>query len=131
MNPVTRLRCLHYAVGFVGLLFTATIYPLVMAWWPSPARWPVDDGEQMLLVIYVTLGIFLLIASRNPLRNRSLIWFAVWSSVAHGGIMALQAIHESAERAHYLAGVAAMFVVAILLGVLMPRGGVVPEPDTN
>jgi hypothetical protein len=122
MNPATRVRCLRYALVLIGLLFAAGVYPLAMAWWPSPARWQVDDGEQMLLVIYVTLGIFLLIASRKPLRNRSVIWFAVWSSVAHGGIMSLQAIHAPAERAHFLGGVAAMFVVAILLGVLMPRG---------
>jgi hypothetical protein len=130
MNAATRVRCLRYALIFVGLLFTAGVYPLVMAWWPFPGRWPVDDGEQMLLVIYVTLGIFLLMASRNPLRHGSLIWFAVWSSVAHGGIMTLQAIHESAERAHFLAGVAAMLVVAILLGVFMPRGAAA-EPNPN
>jgi hypothetical protein len=122
VNDVTRVRCLRYAVGFVGLLFTAGVYPLVMAWWPSAARWQVDDGAQMILAIYISLGIFLLMASRNPLGNRSLIWFAVWSSIAHGGIMTLQAIHSSANHTDRVAGSAVMFVVAILLGVLMPRG---------
>jgi hypothetical protein len=42
----------------------------------------------MILGVYATLGVFLLIASRNPLRHRSLIWFTVWSSLVHAGIMA-------------------------------------------
>jgi hypothetical protein len=130
MNTATRLRCLRYALILVGLLFTAGVYPLVMGWWPSPARWPVDDGAQMILAIYITLGIFLLLASRNPLRNRSLIWFAVWSSVAHGGIMAVQAIHASAHNTDRWAGSAVMFVVAILLGVWMPRGAAA-EPNPH
>lgn len=121
MDTTTRLRFLRYALILVGLVFAATIYPLVMAWWPFAGRWAVNDCEQMIIVIYLTLGIFLLMASRNPLRNRSLIWFAVWSSVAHGGIMAAQAIHGSAHTDGWT-GSAVMFVVAILLGALMPRG---------
>jgi hypothetical protein len=128
MNEATRVRCLRYALILVGLLFTAGVYPLAMAWWPSAARWQVDDGAQMILAIYISLGILLLLASRNPLRNRSLIWFAVWSSVAHGGIMAVQAIHSSANHTDRVAGSAVMFVVAILLGVLMPRDAIT-EPN--
>lgn len=128
MNTTTRLRFLRYAVFLAGLLFVAGLYPLVMAWWPSPARWPVDDGAQMILAIYITFGIFLLMASRNPLGNRSLIWFAVWSSVAHGGIMAVQAIH-GAHHTDGWAGSAVMFAVALLLGVLMPRGAAA-EPNS-
>ena len=48
------------------------------------------EYEQMILGVYATLGVFLLIASRNPLRHRSLIWFTVWSSVVHAGIMTVQ-----------------------------------------
>jgi hypothetical protein len=124
VNEVTRVRCLRYAVGFVGLLFTAMIYPLVIGFGPSGGRWQISQDEQMLFGVYVTLGIFLLIASRNPLRNRSLIWFAVWSSVAHAGVMSVQAIHASADRGDLLVGSMVMVLVAILLGVLMPRGAV-------
>jgi len=114
---------LRYAVGFVGLLFTAMIYPLVIGFGSSGGRWQINQDEQMLLGVYVTLGIFLLLASRNPLRNRSLIWFAVWSSVAHAGVMSVQAIHASADRGDLLMGSAVMVAVAILLAIWAPRGG--------
>ena len=44
----------------------------------------------MILGIYATLGVFLMIASRDPMAHRSLIWFTVWSSIVHGGIMGIQ-----------------------------------------
>jgi hypothetical protein len=89
-----------------------------------------DQTEQMLLSVQVTLGVFLLIASRNPMRYRGLIWFTVWSSVAHAGVMTVQAIHAPGERAHLLGGSGGLLIVAILLAVLTPRG-VVTEADNN
>ena len=76
----------------------------------------------MILGVYATLGVFLLIASRNPLRHRSLIWFTVWSSLVHAGIMAVQAINAPAEHGHLLGDIPALVIVAILLAVLTPRG---------
>jgi hypothetical protein len=75
----------------------------------------------MILGIYATLGIFLLIASRDPLANRSLIWFTVWSSVVHGGIMAMQSIVYPEHRGHLLGDVPALLIVAVVLAFLMPR----------
>jgi hypothetical protein len=124
VNEVMRMRCLRYAVGFVGLLFTAMIYPLVIGFGSSGGRWQISQDEQMLLGVYVTLGIFLLIASRNPLRYRTLIWFAVWSSVAHAAVMSVQAINASADRGDLLGGSVIMVLVAILLAVWAPRGSV-------
>jgi hypothetical protein len=130
VNAVTRLRFLRYAVGFVGLLFTATIYPLVMGFGSSGGRWQINQGEQMLLGVYVTLGIFLLIASRNPLQHRSVIWFAVWSSVAHAAVMIVQSFTIPADRPDLLRGSGVLLIIAILLGVLMPRGAAA-EPTAN
>jgi hypothetical protein len=78
----------------------------------------------MIAGIYATLGIFLLLASRDPLANRSLIWFTVWSSVVHGAIMALQAIGDPMEHGHLIGDVPALFIMAIVLAVLMPKGKV-------
>ena len=66
-------------------------------------------------------SVFLLIASRDPLAHRSLIWFTVWSSVVHGLIMAVQSVTDPAEMGHLIADVPALFIVAIVLGVLLPR----------
>lgn len=75
----------------------------------------------MLVGIYATLGIFLLWASRSPEAHLSLIWFTVWSSVVHGGIMAVQAIVDPVERGHLYGDVAALLLVAVVLGALAPR----------
>jgi hypothetical protein len=123
VNPATRLRLLRYALVLVGLIFIVGVYPLMMALWPSGWRWQPNqpEYEQMILGVYATLGVFLLIASRNPMQHRSLIWFTVWSSIVHGGIMAVQALNTSAERGHLMGDVPALVIVAVILAVLMPR----------
>jgi hypothetical protein len=75
----------------------------------------------MILGIYATLGVFLLIASRDPLANRGLIWFTVWSSVVHGVIMAAQSVVYPEHRGHQLGDVPALLIVAVVLAFLMPR----------
>jgi hypothetical protein len=122
----TRLRYLRFALILVGLIFIFGVYPLMMAWWPSGWRWQPHqpEYEQMILGVYAVLGVFLLVASRNPLQNRSLIWFTVWSSLVHAGIMAVQALNSSAEHGHLMGDVPALAIVAILLAVLTPRGAV-------
>jgi hypothetical protein len=75
----------------------------------------------MIIGVYATLGIFLLIASRDPLRHTSLIWFTVWSSVVHAVIMAVQSFADSAERGHLVGDVPALLLVAIVLAALTPR----------
>jgi hypothetical protein len=76
----------------------------------------------MILGVYATLGVFLLLASRDPLSHRSLIWFTVWSSGVHALIMAWQAVADPAERGHLIGDVPALLVVAIALAALTPRG---------
>jgi hypothetical protein len=99
------------------------IYPLTIIW---PTGWAWHHMGQsmyleMILGIYATLGVFLIIASRDPLANRSLIWFTVWSSIVHGGIMAAQSIAYPEHRGHLVGDVPALLFVAIVLAVLMPR----------
>lgn len=123
MNPATRLRLLRVALVVFGLIFLVGVYPLMMSLWPSGWRWQPNqpEYEQMILGVYATLGVFLLIASRNPLEHRSLIWFTVWSSLVHAGIMAAQAINIPAEHGHLLGDVPALILVAVVLAILIPR----------
>jgi len=120
-----RLKYLRVALLLVGLIFIFGIYPLTIIW-PSGWSWNTGQSEylQMILGIYATLGVFLVLASRNPLANRSLIWFTVWSSVVHGGIMAAQAIGNTMYMGHLWGDVLALFVVAIVLAIFTPRGAV-------
>jgi hypothetical protein len=89
---MTRARALKVLLLFVGLL--ATAYPLMMSLWHAKQA----AYEPMMLSLYVTLGIFLLLATRNPSADRSLIAFAAWSSFAHAAVMAVQAVHDADER---------------------------------
>jgi hypothetical protein len=118
-NQSARLRTALIAFGIAFLL----VYPLMIIW-PSGWAWqPAQhEYEQMIVGIYATLGIFLLRASREPEAHLSLIWFTVWSSAVHAGIMAVQVIVDPAERGHLPGDVAALLLVAIVLSVLTPRG---------
>ena len=75
----------------------------------------------MILGIYATLGVFLMIASRDPIAHRSLIWFTVWSSIVHGGIMGIQSASNPHHIGHLFGDVAALIAVAAVLAVLTPR----------
>ncbi len=117
-----RQQTLRVALVVFGIAFLL-VYPLMVVW---PSGWAWQPGqpeyEQMIVGIYATLGIFLLWASRKPEAHLSLIWFTVWSSAVHGGIMAVQAIVDPMERGHLYGDVAALLLVAVVLGVLTPRG---------
>jgi hypothetical protein len=107
-----RERALRLVLVVVGLIFCALAYPLIMFVKQAPAL-------AMQFSLYVTLGIFLLFASRNPSANRSLIAFTAWSSFAHGMLMAGQAFAKLIARGE-LIGSAVLVVIGIALIVLAP-----------
>jgi hypothetical protein len=131
MSDVDRLKYLRLALLVVGVIFLAGVYPLTIVW-PSGWAWHTGRSEylQMILAIYATLGIFLLLASRDPLAHRSLIWFTVWSSVVHGAVMGVQALVYPQHIGHLWGDVAALFVVAGVLAYLMPRATASPNQRT-
>lgn len=91
MNEAQRLAALRIVLIVVGLIAVFAFWPLMILW---PSGWAWHSGHSdyplMMVGIYATLGVFLLRASRDPLKHLSLIWFTVWSSVVHGAIMAVQ-----------------------------------------
>jgi hypothetical protein len=123
MAETDRTKYLRIALVAVGIIFIVGLYPLTIIW-PSGWSWHMGQSDylQMILGIYATLGVFLLLASRNPLAHLSLIWFTVWSSVVHGGIMAVQALGNPEHIGHLWGDVMALFVVAAVLAALTPRG---------
>ena len=116
-----RNTALRVALVLVGAICLA-LGPLMLVW-PAGWRWSPHHAhyEQMLVGIYFTLGIFLIRASRDPARHRSIIWFAVWSSIVHASIMTIQALSNSQHRGHLLADVPALLLAAAVFTVLMPR----------
>ena len=76
---MTRIRVLRAVLVLAGLLFIALAYPLVLFVRREPAL-------AMMFSLYVTLGVFLLLAIRDPAAHRSLISFAGWANVAHAAL---------------------------------------------
>jgi hypothetical protein len=107
-----RERALKFVLVLVGLLFCAAIYPLILMAKQDPAL-------AMMMSLYVTLGVFLLVASHNPSAHRSLIAFAAWSSFAHASIMAAQAFLGIIARRELL-GVATFVVIGVAFIALAP-----------
>jgi ABC transporter substrate binding protein len=98
------------ALIVIGLIFIFGIYTLG-GLWPSGWAWGQGHSHYLMMIIgvYATLGVFLLIASRNLYAHKSLIWFTVWSSVVHAAIMGVQALSDPAERGHSLGDVPRSF----------------------
>jgi hypothetical protein len=107
-----RERALKVVLVVVGLLFCAAVYPLILMAKQDPAL-------AMMMSLYATLGIFLLLASRNPSAHRSLIAFAAWSSFAHATVMAVQAYLGFIARRELL-GVATFVLIGVALIALSP-----------
>jgi hypothetical protein len=91
MTESDRIKYLRVALPVVGLIFIG-LWPLTIVW-PSGWAWHAGGRSEyleMIFGVYATLGVFLMIASRDPMADKSLIWFTVWSSFVHGAIMAVQ-----------------------------------------
>jgi hypothetical protein len=133
MSDTNRLFFLRIALVVTGLTFIFGIYTLGIVW-PSGWIWGQGHHSQhylmMIIGVYATLGVFLLIASRNPSAHKSLIWFTVWSSAVHGAIMGVQGLSDAAERGHLVGDAPALILVAIILAVLMPRTAILAVPRT-
>ena len=122
MTDTDRVRYLRIALIAVGLVFIFGLWPLTQLW-PSGWAWHAQgrsDYLEMILGLYATLGVFLILASRDPAANASLVWFTVWSSIVHGAIMSVQSLVDEHQMGHLWGDVAALFIVAGVLAWLMP-----------
>jgi len=123
MNMADTKKPLQIGLIVIGALLIFGLYPLTV-FWPAGWAWH-HSGQsmylQMILGVYATLGVFLILAARNPSANRNLIWFAVWSSIVHAAIMAVQSAVYPEHRGHLLGDVPALLVIAAALIVLMRK----------
>jgi len=112
-----RERALKVVLVVVGLLFSAGVYPLIGSLLHPAGS---DMGDTMMLSLSVPLGIFLLIAVRNPSAHRSLIAFAAWSSFAHAVAMSILGLEIASQRVGFLIGSAVLVVIGVALLALAP-----------
>jgi hypothetical protein len=117
---MNRERVLMVVLVLVGVLFSAAVVPTLMYLW-RPEGDMAPAAEVMLGSVYATLGIFLLIAVRNPSAHRTLIAFTAWSSFAHAGVMAVQAFHNLIPRIDLLRAVPPLAIIGLLFIALAPR----------
>ncbi len=123
METNSRINYLKTALIVIGVTFIAGV-PAMMIWvWPAGWGWtPAQpEYEQMIMGVYATLGVFLILASKDPMANKSIIWFTVWSSIVHGAIMFIHAILDETDRINLIGDVPALFLVAFVLWYLMPK----------
>lgn len=114
---MVRERALKIVLALVGLFFSAAIYPAIGGIRDCAHS---DSGDTMMMGIYCALGIFLLIASRNPSAHRSLIAFAAWSSFAHAVVMSALGLEIPSERVGFLIASGLLVVIGLVLIVLGP-----------
>lgn len=112
-----RERVLKVVLVVVGLLFMAAIYPIAM-YLRQPGNEP--PGDYMMLSLYFALGIFMLLAVRNPSAHRSLIAYAGWANLAHATVMTLMTIHPTSDRRGLLIASAGFGLIGMALLVLAP-----------
>ena len=123
-----RERALQITLVLVGVLFSAAIYPAI-----NGLRNPVrsDSGDTMMMSLYFALGVFLLLAVRNPQAHRSLIAFAAWSSFAHAVIMSVLGLEIGSEREGFLIGSAVLVLIGLALMLLAPAKAQEQRPSAG
>ena len=116
---MNREKALKILLVLLGLLFVAGVYPLVTS---VRGGWQAnkEDAEPMFISLYVTMGIFLLVAARNPSANRGVIAFAAWLNIAHAAVMAVMAVHLPNEREGLLIAATVFGVIGAALILLAP-----------
>ena len=122
MSESDRLRYLKFALRAFAVVFIFGFYPLTV-FWPSGWAWHAGQSEylQMIIAIYATLGVFVLLAARDPVRHVTLISFTIWSSIVHAATMAVHAIANAQRLGHLYGDVPALIVVAAVLAWLSPQ----------
>jgi hypothetical protein len=122
MSEDSKLKALRIALVVFGLVFLS-VYPLMLIW-PSGWTWHTGHSDYPLMIvgIYATLGLFLIMAARDPFQHLSLIWFTVWSSLVHAAIMGVQSFESPQNHGHLVGDVPALIIAAVALALLTPRG---------
>jgi FtsH-binding integral membrane protein len=114
---VSRERTRTTVLAVMGLvIFVFAIIPVVQ----SILQAPRCTAAPMLNAVLATLGVFVVLAARNPSAHRSLIQFAVWSSFTHAAIMLVMSFQVPAQRGVLLASAAVTALAGVILLATVP-----------
>jgi len=122
MTDAERLKYLKLVLRIIGVLAIFGFYPLTRVW---PSGWAWHSGQsdylQMIIAIYATLGVFLIIAARDPRQHVGLVSFGIWSSLVHATVMAVQVVLDPHDIGHLYGDVLVLFIAAAALALLSPE----------
>lgn len=92
-----RERVVQVVLILAGLVYAAWAYPLIQGLWH--ASWIHGNAEALTMFtsVNMVLGIFLLLAVKQPATYRLLIAFGAWSSLAHASTMAIMTAEARAQ----------------------------------
>ena len=118
-NRLLSAALVVFGAAFCSLYLMLIVWPSGWAWHQgSPAS---SDYFMMIAGVYFVLGVFMIRAARDPAANASLIWFVVWSSLAHAGVMAVEAFRTPTMMGHLVGDVPFLIIIAGALAILMRR----------
>jgi hypothetical protein len=100
-DDMKRERTLQVVLVVVGVFYCIWGYLLFDALWHSNWLNSYDNGVlPMFLSLNTVLGVFLLLAVKQPAKHRSVIAYGAWSSLAHAFTMSIQSAEAAARGMH-------------------------------
>jgi len=126
---MTRERAVQGVLVLVGLLYLAWAVPLFQSLWHSNWLPQHQDAFPMFMSINTVLGVFLLLAVKQPARHRSLIAFGAWSTLAHAFTMAIMSVETWSHGMHRKDSpqdIVIVGAIGVLLLVILPAGEPAP-----
>ena len=118
-----RERALQVVLVVVGLLYAGWAIPLVQSLWHSSWLLQRQDAFPMFMSVNIPLGVFLLLAVKQPAKHRSLIDFGGWSTLAHAftmTIMTVQAWSQGMHRKDSPQDIVIIGAIGVLLLAVLP-----------
>lgn len=129
-----RERVSQIVLVLVGLLYLAWAIPLFQSLWRSSWLEQHQDAFPMFMSVNTVLGVFLLLAVKQPARHRSLIAFGAWSTLAHAFtmlIMSIEAWSHGMHRKDSPQDIVIVGAIGVLLLAVLPARERAPTTDVR
>lgn len=119
MTKIKTLRIIMIVFGLLFLLGPA-LFILLM---PDAYRWaPFSQPyEHLTIALYASLGICLLIASKDPPSHVIIVDFTILSSILAGVALTYNAFFGDGETIHLFLDIPLLYLIALVLILFYPR----------
>ncbi|WKD48961.1 DUF6632 domain-containing protein [Microbulbifer spongiae] len=123
MDDISRVKNLIIAMRLIGVFFIFAIYPLMTWIWPSGWGWTPrqPEYERIIAGAFATLGVFLVIGSKYPLKYINLIWFTIWLNLVYATIMLLMVAVDRSGEENLFGNIPVQYLIAGILWYFIPK----------